>query len=120
MRRESMRKLLALTQANATVGTFADRADYRSFHTPARGIHPPASGTRSKARGGRAHRAALVAQPTVQQDFFARIIEQSRVGIRSHAGTRRSAPTETRFHQHGMAKCLFPRLCRLHADTGIS
>src|SRR6516162_11217988 len=50
--------------------------------------------------------------PQFKQDFFARLIEQSRARIRSHAGTRRSAPRETRFHQRGMAKCLFPWLCR--------
>ena len=89
------------------------------FHAHARGIHQPASGPRCHSRRGCADGAALPAQPTVQQNFAAGLIEESRLGLRSHAGTGRAASCETRFDQHGLAKCFLSRLCGLHADAGI-
>ncbi len=99
--------------------TFAAGNDDWSFHTHARGIHRPASGTRGNLRRGCAHGAAFPAQSAVRQGFLAPIVKESRLGICSHAGTRRPASCEARFAQRGLAKCLLSRLCRLHANARV-
>src|SRR5450759_4708897 len=110
---------IAWKKEHAKGRTFAAGNDHWTFHAPARGIHPPASGTRGNLRGGCAHGAAFPAQSAVQQGFFAPLVEASRLGIRSHAGTRRPASCEARFSQHGLAKCFLSRLCRLHANVRV-
>ena len=57
--------------------------------------------------------------PQFNKASLPRVIEESRLGIRSHAGTRRAASCEARFAQCGLAKCFLSRLCGLHADAGI-
>src|SRR5437016_14513730 len=76
-------------------------------------------GTRCDPCCGRAHGAALFPQSTVQQNFAAKIIKEGWSAICTSAGTRRFAPCQARFHQHGMAKNIFSRLCRLHADSRV-
>src|ERR1035437_8006886 len=70
-------------------------------------------------RRGCAHGAAFLAQSTIQQDDLAPGVEESRPGLCAHAGARRPAACEGRFDQHGLAKCLLPRLCRLYADARV-
>ena len=57
--------------------------------------------------------------PQFNKASLPRLVEESRLGIRSPAGTGRAASCEARFAQRGLAKCLLSRLCGLHANAGI-
>src|SRR5262252_5146824 len=58
-------------------------------------------------------------QSAVRQDLIAKNAAESRDRIYSPIRAGRLAPRPARFDQSGMAKCIFPGVCGLHADAGL-